>query len=380
MPPNKIKVGVVGYGNSARTFHLPFITAIPDYEVVAILQRAEAPQPGSAEGGKPHCTVDFPGVRHYREPEPFFADEEIQFVVVVTHTNTHPVFAEQALRAGKHVLVDKPFAGTSEQIDKVIQLAEEKGLIATCYQNRRWDGGFQTLRSLMGKDALGEVKEAEIYYDFENPGWLHHLDKAPFSPSAGMAFGLGTHSVDQALTLFGRPESVTGFFRNQRGSDSKNEDSFTIVLQYRPRSELLVTVKTSIVSPLSKQVKFMVRGTKGSYVKYQQRSTCPQEEHAAARKSPLDADFAAEPASLDGTLTTVDEFDGSCQRYDGEIGKYTGAYPTITGRWMGLYENVAAAIRGEAELEVKLQQSRDAIRVLELARESSDEGRTVAWR
>lgn len=104
MASPKIKVGIVGYGNSARTFHLPFITAIPDYEVVAILQRAEAPAPGSDAASKPgaHCTVDFPKARHYREPEAFFADKEIEFVVVVTHTPTHPVFAEQALRAGKH--------------------------------------------------------------------------------------------------------------------------------------------------------------------------------------------------------------------------------------------------------------------------------------
>lgn len=104
MTSPKIKVGIVGYGNSARTFHLPFITAITDYEVVAILQRAEAPAPGSDAASKPgaHCTVDFPNARHYREPEAFFADKEIEFVVVVTHTPTHPVFAEQALRAGKH--------------------------------------------------------------------------------------------------------------------------------------------------------------------------------------------------------------------------------------------------------------------------------------
>ena len=115
-------------------------------------------------------------------------------------------------------------------------------------------------------------------------------------------------------------------------------------------------------------------------MQYQQRSTCPQEEDASARKNPLDEGFAKEPASLDGILTTVEEFDASSQKYDDEVKKYVGQYPTITGRWMGLYENVAAAIRGKAELEVKLQQSRDAIRVLELARESSDKGVSVAWR
>lgn len=97
-----IKVGVVGYGNSAKSFHLPFITAIPDFELVAILQRAEAPSnPSSAQKGS-HCTIDFPQVKHYRDADKFFADPEIQFVVVVTHHDTHGKFAEQALRAGKH--------------------------------------------------------------------------------------------------------------------------------------------------------------------------------------------------------------------------------------------------------------------------------------
>ena len=97
-----IKVGVVGYGNSSKTFHLPFITAIPDFQLVAILQRAEAPtDPSSAPKGS-HCTVDFPNIKHYREADQFFADSEIQFVVVVTHHDTHGKFAEQALRAGKH--------------------------------------------------------------------------------------------------------------------------------------------------------------------------------------------------------------------------------------------------------------------------------------
>ena len=97
-----IKVGVVGYGFSAKSFHLPFITAIPDYEVVAILQRAAAPSdPASAPPGS-HCTVDFPKVKHYRTADDFFADAQIQFVVVATHTDTHASFAKKALLANKH--------------------------------------------------------------------------------------------------------------------------------------------------------------------------------------------------------------------------------------------------------------------------------------
>ncbi|KAF6792368.1 oxidoreductase [Colletotrichum musicola] len=376
-----IKVGVVGYGFAAKSFHLPFITANKDYEVIAILQRAEAPaHPSSAPPGS-HCKVDFPNIRHYRTAEEFFADADIQLVVVATHTETHACFAEKALLAGKHAIVDKPFARSSEEADKVIELANSKGLILTCFQNRRWDGDFQTLRKLIKEDALGEIKEAEIHYDFESPAWLDKMNQKEYTPGAGMAFGLGTHSIDQAVTLFGRPKSVTGFFRVQRGIESEVEDSFTIILQYDgPQKDLLVTVKTSVITPLSQQLKHLVRGTKGSWIKFQQRSTCPQEEQIAEGHKPLEPGFGEEPAELRGTLATYKEVDGSVQKFDEATKKYVGKYPSITGRWLGVYENLADAINGKAELEVKATQSRDAIRIIELARESHNKGVTVAWK
>ncbi|KAJ3531860.1 hypothetical protein NM208_g8694 [Fusarium decemcellulare] len=380
-----IKVGIVGYGFAAKNFHIPFISANPDYQIHAILQRAEAPaDPASAEPGS-HCTVDFPGIKHYRTAEDFFADSETAFVVVATHTDTHALFAEKALQSGKHggaiVIVDKPFARSAEEADKVIKLADEKGLILTCFQNRRWDGDFQTLRSLVSKKALGKIMEAEIHYDFESPPWLSRMTEKKYTPGAGMAFGLGTHSIDQAVVLFGRPKSVTGFFRAQRGIESEVEDSFTVILQYEgEQKDLLVTVKTSVTTPLAKQLKLLVRGTEGSFIKWQQRSTCPQEEQIAKGIKPLDPDFGKEPEALQGTLTTYKVFDERYQKLDPETNKYTGRYPTITGRWIGIYENVANAINGKAELEVKATQSRDAIRVIELARESHEKGATIPWR
>ncbi|KAF5239324.1 hypothetical protein FANTH_9983 [Fusarium anthophilum] len=374
-----IKVGVVGYGNSAKSFHLPFITSIPDYEVIAILQRKEAPaNPSSAEKGS-HCTVNFPHVRHYRTAEEFFADKDIQFVVVATQHDTHASFAEQALNAGKHVIVDKPFAVSAEEADRVIKLGEEKGLILTCFQNRRWDADFQTLRHLINKGALGDIKEAELHYDFESPPWLSKMgDK--YTPGSGMAFGLGTHSIDQALVLFGRPKSVTGFFRVQRDAESEVEDSFTIILQYDgTQKDLLVTVKTAVTTPMAQQLKQLVRGTKGSFMKFQKHSFCATEDGIAAGLKPLGEGFGVESDELRGILTTYEEFDGKVQKYDPATKKYTGRYPSFAGRWMGLYENVADAINGKAELEVKPTQSRDGLRVIELARESHLKGATVHW-
>jgi predicted dehydrogenase len=78
----------------------------------------------------------------------------------------------------------------------------------------------------------------------------------------------GTHSLDQALVLFGRPKSVTGFFRVQRDAESEVEDSFTIILQYDgAQKDLLVTVKTAVTTPMAQQLKQVVRGTKGSFIK-----------------------------------------------------------------------------------------------------------------
>lgn len=97
-----IKVGIIGYGFAAQSFHLPFINAIPEYEVIAILQRAKAPSNSDQVDEGTHCTVDFPHIRHYRTPDEFFAEEDIELVVVATHPDTHALFAVKALEAGKH--------------------------------------------------------------------------------------------------------------------------------------------------------------------------------------------------------------------------------------------------------------------------------------
>jgi predicted dehydrogenase len=136
-----IKVGVIGYGFAAKSFHLPFINALPsDYEVIAILQRAEAPADGSSVAKGTHCTVDFPNIKHYRTADDFFADSQIEFVIVASHADTHIEFAKKALSAGKHVIVDKPFARSTQEADEAVKLAKDKRRILTCFQNRRYVG------------------------------------------------------------------------------------------------------------------------------------------------------------------------------------------------------------------------------------------------
>ncbi|KAL2157985.1 hypothetical protein VTH06DRAFT_4794 [Thermothelomyces fergusii] len=377
-----IRVGIVGYGFATKCFHLPYILPNPELEVYAFLQRAAAPGDPSRQDAPPprwgHCTVDFPRARHYRTAEEFFADEQIELVVVCTST-AHGEYAERALLAGKHVVVEKPFVETSAEADRLIALAKEKGKILTVFHNRRFDSDFRTLHHLVTQGALGNILEADIHFDYPDPGWISGWTKKEYTPGQGMTFALGTHTLDQALYLFGRPSSVTGFFRSNRGIDSEVDDTHTIILQYSgEKKNLLVTVKTAIVTHMKDQLRFFVRGDKGTYLKF---GTCPQESQAiAAPGEPATSPgFGVEDERIWGTLTTTSEFDPEHQQFDEESKKYVGKYPSLRGWYRGYYENVSAAILGREEVLVKPETARDGLRIIELARESHEKGCTVPW-
>ncbi|KAJ5963119.1 oxidoreductase [Penicillium waksmanii] len=390
---SRINVGIVGYGNSAKVYNLPYLLPHPEYQVYAFLQRSAAPSDlASAKPGS-HCTVDFPQAKHYRTSDEFFADANIKLVIVCTQFDTHAEFAEKALNANKHVLVEKPFTTSSKEADKLIALAKEKGKILTVYQSkvlpviasydglltlakidRRWDGDFLTLEHILDKGALGTVTEAEIHYDFENPPWVSSMAAKGYTPGDGNMFGLGSHTIDQALVLFGRPKSVIGIMTVLRGIESETEDSFTLILQYD--SPLLVTVKTTIVTPMVNQPKYLIRGTKGSYLKF---GTDVQEDQILSGIQSTSAEFGIGDSTDDGILTTYDEFDGTYQTYNSKAKKFSGKYPTLPGRNRGYYENLADVLRGRSDLKVQPQQSRDGIRLMELARESYLTGKTVLW-
>ncbi|KAJ7214458.1 hypothetical protein GGX14DRAFT_443956 [Mycena pura] len=376
-PP--INVGLVGYGGSAKSFNLPFILPNPDLRVCAFLQRAAAPDPASVPRLPvgTHCTIDFPSATHHRTADAFFADDKIELVVICTHE--HGEFVRRALMSGKHVVVEKAFVNTSKEADDLIQLARERGKVLTVYQNRRFDSDFLTLQHLVKSGALGDIRDAQMHFDFRMPSWVMGWTQKEYAPGQGMTFGLGSHTVDQALVLFGRPGSVTGFLRSNRGVDSDVDDTFTIVLQYGgEQKNLTVTVKTAIVTHMKDNLRFFVRGTEGTYLKF---GTDPQEAKALAApcQPASDPDYGREDERVWGTLSTTKEFDAKSQTFDEDSGLYIGKYPSLFGRYRGLYENVVTAIRGTAELYVKPETSRDGLRILELARESHDTGRTVPW-
>jgi predicted dehydrogenase len=207
------------------------------------------------------------------------------------------------------------------------------------------------------------------------PSWISGWKSPDWSPGEGMMYALGSHSLDQALLLFGRPATVTGFYRSVRGVESKTDDSFTIILQYSgEKKNLLVTVKSTIVATMQNPLKYFVRGYDGSFIKYGEDVQANQVMlEGLTTASP---GFATEPEETNGLLTTKEKFHESQVLKNG---KWVGNFPSFKGDYEGYYKDVVKAIRGEGELVIKPEQSRGGIRIIELARESADKGRTLPF-
>src|ERR1700722_10200211 len=221
-----IGVAVIGFGLGGRVFHAPFVSAVPGLKLEAIVQRK-----GDA------AAKAYPNTRILRSVEEALADPAIQLVVVSTPNETHFTLAKQALNAGKHVVIDKPFAATSAQARELSDLAASKHLVLVPFHNRRWDGDFLTVRKLL-KEEAGD-------------------------PANGMLFDLGPHLVDQVLSLFGPPTAITASVRRDRDT-TEIEDAFDIILHY-PR--MLAFCRASMLA-CDASPRFLLHGTHGSYKKY----------------------------------------------------------------------------------------------------------------
>src|SRR4051812_4416475 len=150
----EIGVAVIGFGLAGRVFHAPFVNAVPGLKLEAIVQRR------GDEAAKA-----YPKARILRSVDEALADSAISLIVVGTPNETHYGLAKQALLAGKHVVIDKPFAATSEQARELVTLARDRKLVLAPFHNRRWDGDFLTLRKLLDSAELGRVVTFESHFD-----------------------------------------------------------------------------------------------------------------------------------------------------------------------------------------------------------------------
>lgn len=348
-----IGVGLIGFGLAGQTFHAPFIANVQGLELKKIRTTNKADIAKAQQL--------YPKAEIVAESSALYADESIQLIVVASPNPLHFALAKEALLAGKHVVIDKPFTVTTAEADELIALSVKQGKLLSVYQNRRWDSDFKTVKKIIESGLLGDLVEYEARFDrfrnFIKPNTWKEEDQ----PGSGLLYDLGPHLIDQALCLFGLPEEVTGEVRVQR-KYSSIVDNFTVLLHY-PR--LKVTLKAGMLVR-GDGPRYMLYGDQGSFVKH---GLDVQEEALKAGKLPGNSPaWGAEPEAIWGTLDTT---------YKGL--ELKGKIKSETGDYTGFYKNVYRAILSEEKLEVKPQQARETIRVIELAMQSSNEKRTLKF-
>ncbi|KAK3328047.1 hypothetical protein B0T19DRAFT_423538 [Cercophora scortea] len=364
---NQYKVGIVGYGLSAKVFHIPFIALTPSLVLHSIVQRRPSATDSAAN--------DHPSVKHFTSVEPMLADPEVDIVILSTPPNTHFQLARDALNSGKHVLVEKPFVPTSAEADELATLARDKKRVLCVYQNRRWDSDFLTVQKLLRDGTLGRIVEFETHFDrlrLEKPTtWKGKLG---MDQGGGALYDLGTHLLDQVFVLFGIPTTVSAKFVDQRegrlvtgvGADQQ-PDSVSAVLSYAATG-MLVYVRLGVASVESKQIRFWVRGTKGSYHK---TGLDPQEDQLRSGTPATDSAFGREDESRFGRL---------CFVADG--GKVEDrVFPTVEPEtYLRFYEMFAKAVASgkEEDIPVPATQAAQVLRIIEAIQESVKAGREVA--
>jgi predicted dehydrogenase len=313
----------------------------------------------------------YPATRIARSVEELLADKSIELVVVSTPNATHFALANQALEAGKHVVIDKPFAATSEEALALGKLARSKSLLVIPFHNRRWDGDFQTVRKLLQEGAVGRLVTFESHFDRFRPIPRENTWKEAENPANGMLFDLGPHLVDQVLALFGAPSAITASVRSDR-DQTAIEDAFDITLHYPAANGkgLLAHCRTSYLA-CDNAPRFLLHGTRGSFRKH---GLDPQEPAlVGGAKVPTQGSqqvWLQEDESAWGTLTVAPNPADPATLITRQV-------KTERCDYRGFYANVRDAILGTAPLAVTPEDGFRVIRLLELARESSAEGRTL---
>jgi len=243
----------------------------------------------------------------------------------------------------------------------LVQFAKEANRLLTVYQNRRYDGDFQAIRKLAADGTLGRIVRFETSYDRFRPQPKPGAWREAARPGSGILCDIAPHLIDHALILFGLPEAVTADVRIERENGAA-DDAFDIALHYS--SGMRAVLRSSILAAAPRP-RFVLLGTQGSFVK---QTFDPQENNLRRGYIPADSAWGAEPEENWGVLT-VPAGDSFERR----------RIPPATCDYRDYYSNLRDAILGRAALAVTPEHALDVMRMLELARESSQKRCTIPW-
>lgn len=336
------------FGMSGKVFHGPLLSSHNGFDLCTILERH-----------KDDSRNEYSETQLVRSYDEILNDTDIELVVVNTPDHLHYEMVKQALNAGKHVVVEKPFTLHYVDARELIKMAKDKNLLLSVFQNRRWDGDFLTVKSIIDQKKLGRLVYFEAHFDRFRNFIQDQTWKEDDSLGTGTLYNLGSHLIDQALVLFGKPETVIADIRTMR-TGGKIDDMFEIWMQY-PNVKVTVTASYLVKEP---GPRYLVHGTHGSFLKW---GIDPQEEALKEGEQPTGKDWGADNPELFGVLNTI------------EGGTETKVkYPTLNGNYMGYYDDIYQSIREKKTPTVTAEDAALVVRVIEAAIESSKKGTRIA--
>jgi predicted dehydrogenase len=300
--------------------------------------------------------ADHPHVRVVPDLEEACAGEDIGLVVIASPNLTHAPLAHAALARGKHVVVDKPFTLDIAEARAVVAHADEAQRVVSVFQNRRWDADFLTLRSLVDNGVLGEVSEFHSHFDRYRPEVTDRWRERD-QPGSGIWFDLGPHLLDQAVQLFGPPQSVFADIGKQR-EGAQTDDYFHVLLRY-PKQRVVLHGGSLVPA---NELRFAVHGTRGSYLKH---GMDPQETALREGAVPGSGDWGRDrrPGELHQAATD---------------GMRINPVPGLAGDYRRYYLAMHAAIFEGQPAPVTTDEALQVMALLQLATESAGTGRELA--
>ena len=340
-----IQVGLIGFGLAGQVFHAPLIARTKGMRLGAIATT----QLEAAQAAYPECRIA-------PDASALFEAPDIDLFVVATPNLSHVPLARSALQAGKSVVIDKPMGVSLAECVGVAEQAESLGLLLSVFHNRRWDDDFLTLRDLIARGVLGEVASFESRFDRFRPVVQDRWRERP-EPASGLWWDLGPHLLDQALSLFGRPATLTAQLAIQRPGGAV-DDYFRVVLEY-PNRQVILGGGSLVPDP---PFRFSAQGDKGAFLT---RGLDPQENLLRQQTG-----FSPAPSGPErkGRLTLAAQ-EGLAQTDT----------PLLQGRWDLYYAGVRQALQGQGPCPVPMAEALDVMRGLEVAEESRRAGRRISW-
>jgi predicted dehydrogenase len=337
-----IRIALIGFGYAGRVFHAPLISATPGLALTVVGSRRTD-----------QVTSAYPGIQVIPDPLGAIRHPDVDLVVIATPNDSHAPLADAALAAGKHVVVDKPFTLTLAEARALAAKSTEVARVLSVFQNRRWDSDFLAVARELRAGRIGEAlefrSEMSRYRPVVRDRWRERA-----GPGSGVWYDLGPHLIDQAMVLFGPPESIQADLQIQRAGGATT-DWFHAVLGYRATRVILLSSMIAADSP----ARFLVRGSKGSLIK--PRGDV-QEDQLMREEKPGASGWGHDPDPL--LLVTGKE--EPAIRIDAPAGNYPAYYSALRD-----------AILGKGQPPVTPTEAVTLMAVLEAGIRSSGEGRVV---